>query len=200
MAFVGAEAVLDRSRDFIVKERISKGYRLKHIDEKLRKIRTRREARLMLKASEVIDAPKIADVGLYSIKMEFIDGLKLSEHLDGFSDEKRRKVCFSVGEGVGRMHNIDIIHGDLTTSNMILKNECVYFIDFGLGFVDKKAEHKAVDLHLIRQALESKHSLHSEDSFKWLVKGYKGSCRDANKILDRLEIVERRGRHKRKKN
>src|SRR3989338_6709944 len=82
------------------------------------------------------------------------------------SRTKKKKNCKVIGKNIALLHQQEIIHGDLTTSNMILKGEEVYFIDFGLSFIDPKAEHKAVDLHLLRQALESKHYKHYESSFR----------------------------------
>ena len=93
------------------------------------------------------------------------------------------------------MHNNNIIHGDLTTSNMILENE-IYFIDFGLSFFSDKTEDKAVDLHLLRHALESKHHKIFEKSFKAVLNGYKSKCRKYNETIKRLEKVESRGRYK----
>ena len=189
--FIGAEAVLRREGGIIIKERVSKGYRIPFIDDKLRKYRTRREAKLLLKCLGAANVPKVLDVSEYLIRMEFIDGKKLSSCLDEMSN--RKEICFKIGEEVCKMHNIDVIHGDLTTSNMILKEGKIFFIDFGLGFVDAKDEHKAVDIHLFRQALESKHSLHFDECFDAFLKGYKNE-----KVLKRLEVVEKRGRYKRK--
>ncbi len=64
-----------------------------------------------------------------------------------------------IGNLIGKMHNQNIIHGDLTTSNMIVNSneKKIYFIDFGLSFFSEKIEDKAVDLHLLKRALESKH-------------------------------------------
>jgi Kae1-associated kinase Bud32 len=90
-----------------------------------------------------------------------------------------------------------IIHGDLTTSNMILNSE-VFFIDFGLSFFSEKVEDKAVDLHLLRQALESKHYKVWEECFTAVRQGYEGTANDAELVLKRLEVVESRGRYKRK--
>ena len=86
--------------------------------------------------------------------MEFIDGKKLSDSLES---QDYKKICKQIAENITKMHNSGIIHGDLTTSNMIFKNNQVYFIDFGLAFHSSKVEDKAVDLHLLKQALEAKH-------------------------------------------
>ncbi|MCD4666208.1 Kae1-associated serine/threonine protein kinase [archaeon] len=194
----GAEAILYLDKNNLVKERIVKNYRLKEIDDSLRKSRTRREAKLLKKA-DVINVPKVIEVDDKSMKitMEYIQGDLIKDILDSLKEEERRNVCKQIGEEVANLHNLDIIHGDLTTSNMILKNSKVYFIDFGLGFVDPKVEHKAVDLHLLRQALESKHYKYFEDSFKHVLLGYKKS-KEYNEVLKRLKKVEKRGRYKSK--
>ena len=71
----------------------------------------------------------------------------------------------------------------------------IFFIDFGLGFISQKLEDKAVDLHLLKQALEAKHFKNWEILWKEVEKGYKSS-KDATKVLERLKAVERRGRYK----
>lgn len=196
----GAEAELYQVDGHLKKIRIAKGYRIKAIDDKIRKIRTRSEKKLLEKAYSVVDVPKVLnhDEKDMTVDMEFIDGKKLSEYLDEFNNDKREEICFIIGEQVGKLHNTDIIHGDLTTSNMILHKEKVYFVDFGLGFVSNKLEDKAVDLHLLKQALESKHYKHFEDSFKTVLNGYKKVCKDFNEIIIRLKKVEGRGRYKKK--
>ena len=78
---------------------------------------------------------------------------------------------------------------------MIYNNE-VYFIDFGLSFFSQKIEDKAVDLHLLRQALESKHYKVFNKAFKLVLKGYKRESENYDDIMNRLEKVEARGRNK----
>ncbi|MBW3023134.1 Kae1-associated serine/threonine protein kinase, partial [Candidatus Woesearchaeota archaeon] len=71
----------------------------------------------------------------------------------------------------------------------------IHFIDFGLGFFSEKAEDKAVDLHLIRQALESKHHKIWKQCFGHVLEGYKEYDKH-KEVFDRLKIVESRGRNK----
>ncbi len=197
----GAEAKLFKDNDLIIKERISKSYRIKELDDKIRKYRTRREITILEKASKIILVPKLDNTSSekeFKVVMDYIDGKKLAEHLDSFNDKKRLEICKIIGKQVALLHNNNIIHGDLTTSNMILKDNEVYFIDFGLSFIDQKEEHKAVDLHLLKQALESKHYKHYESSFKAVLEGYKETAKDYKEILDRLDKVEGRGRYKAK--
>ncbi|MEM4719744.1 MAG: phosphotransferase, partial [Candidatus Pacearchaeota archaeon] len=101
-----------------------------------------------------------------------------------------------VGQIIAKLHKEDIIHDDLTTSNMILKEDKIYVIDFGLSFISKRIEDKAVDLHLIKQSLEAKHWRNFKNLFEWLVKSYKENYEKAQEVLERLKKVEKRGRYK----
>lgn len=195
----GAEAILYIDKENMVKERIKKNYRLTEIDDKLRRFRTKRESRLLDKAN-MIKVPKVLNVDEenFKITMEFIEGQLLKDCLDIFNKNKRIKICTTIGREIGKLHDCSVIHGDLTTSNMILKNDEVYFIDFGLGFISNKIEDKAVDLHLLKQAFESKHYKTAEVDFNAVLEGYKKS-KDYKKVVERLKKVEERGRYKRKK-
>jgi TP53 regulating kinase-like protein len=214
----GAEAIIyltkdKEGKDIVIKERIPKSYRLAEIDNELRKSRTNREAKVI--QSMPVAAPKLyyVDNKTMKIEMEYIDGEKLSDVLEK-KDYKR--ICNEIGRMVAEMHSKDMIHGDLTTSNMILasgtkdkshnitqnktnqkiekqKKDSVYFIDFGLSFFSTKTEDKAVDLHLLRQALESRHYTIFEESFKEVLLGY-----DDKEVIKKLEDVEKRGRNKAK--
>jgi len=200
----GAEAniILIRAKGrepFIIKDRIKKNYRLSEIDDEIRSRRTRSEAKLLEKASQVINSPKPffepCIKNSSKLKMPFIEGKKLSDHLDSFPLKEEKKICRIIGENTAKLHDADIIHGDLTTSNMILKDEKVFFIDFGLGFGSHKIEDKAVDLHLLRQALEAKHFKHWKELFNEVSKGYSIS-KNHKLVLKQLEKVEKRGRYK----
>lgn len=193
----GAEAILIQKNNFIIKRRTKKSYRLSELDEKIRKQRTKRESRLLEKATKLIPIPKIQAISKEKkeISMEFIQGKKLSENLDNLKNKK--EVCETIGKQIAKLHDHDIIHGDLTTSNMILsdKDKKLYFIDFGLGFTSKRVEDKAVDLHLIKEALEAKHFKYAHVCFQAILDGYKTSTNHAQ-VLERLKKVEARGRYK----
>lgn len=190
----GAEATILLDGNRIIKDRVEKGYRLKEIDERLRKFRTRREAKVLNKLEEInFPAPKLHDMcdQAMQLRMEMIKGNKIRDIL------YRDPIALSeeIGRKIGVLHTNNIIHGDLTTSNMILENE-IKFIDFGLSFFSHKEEDKAVDLHLLRQALESKHYDIWEKCFEAAIKGYKATYPDHSVVLKRLEKVEARGRNK----
>ena len=196
----GAEAKLIKRGKVLVKDRINKNYRHKKIDSVLRKRRTRSEAKIISKVSLVIDVPKIRKIQDTKIEMDFISGRRLSDFLDEMSEKKSLNVCKIIGKSIAKIHDIDIIHGDLTTSNMIFKdkNKKVYFIDFGLSFHSHRIEDKAVDLHLLRQAFESKHFKRWGKYFRAVISSYKKS-NHAKDVLKQLEKVEMRGRYKAKK-
>ncbi len=196
----GAEAKLFKTGTIILKERVPKSYRLKEIDKKLRIQRTRSEAKILAKAAKVINVPKVinADETSGKIEMKFIEGKKIADCLNFLERRERLTICKQIGKETAQLHNAEIIHGDLTTSNMILNKNNIFFIDFGLSFIHTHPEHKAVDLHLLKQALESKHWKHFESSFEAVLEGYKEKVKNAEKILSRFEIVESRGRYKRK--
>ncbi|MBT7101901.1 Kae1-associated serine/threonine protein kinase [archaeon] len=190
----GAEAKIFHIRDKIVKDRIPKGYRHPQLDNQIRRRRTKSEAKLISKALALnINVPKIlADPGSSRmIHMQFIEGDRLSETLNSYPEKKQFKVMQQLGEQTALLHKNNIIHGDLTTSNTILSKDKLYIIDFGLGFISTKIEDKAVDLHLIKQALEAKHFQNHEALFKNFLKTYKDKT-----VIERLTIVEKRGRYK----
>ena len=184
----GAEAIIYLDKH-IIKDRIRKKYRLEQIDDKLRRFRTKREAKILTKLEQInFSAPRLINLEHQKIVMSEIKGKLVKDIL-----EKKDYIRLSkeIGKKIAILHDNDIIHGDLTTSNMIFNKE-IYLIDFGLSFFSAKIEDKAVDLHLLRQALESKHYKIWEKCFKAALQGYKAD----KEILKRLEIVEGRGRYK----
>ncbi len=193
----GAEAKLFLEKEGILKNRFRKSYRIKEIDDKLRGFRTRREAKILQKLEAInFPAPKlIKNDEKENLIIEKIEG-KLIKDILGKSDYTG--LCREIGRKVAILHNNTIIHGDLTTSNMILSDE-IYFIDFGLSFFSEKAEDRAVDLHLLKEGLESKHYKIWEDCFKAVLEAYKKEAKNSHQTLKRLEAVEKRGRYRARK-
>jgi len=195
----GAEAVLYKDNNQVIKERLSKGYRISQIDESLRAFRTRREAKVLQKLETLnFPAPRLQDFSdkRMSITMNFVPGDKLRDVLERGDDYQR--FARDVGRKVGLMHRNNIIHGDLTTSNMIVQPEKreITFIDFGLSVFTEKVEDKAVDLFLMDRAFESKHYQLYPRIFEEVLEGYKEEYPDAEKILERFKQVQMRGRNK----
>ena len=193
----GAEAKLFLEDGRILKERFAKTYRIPEIDDKLRGFRTRREAKVLHKLEMInFPAPKlIKSDEKEQILIEKIDGKLVKDILE---KKKYNRLSEEIGKKVAVLHNNLIIHGDLTTSNMIYSKE-IYFIDFGLSFFSEKAEDKAVDLHLLKEALESKHYKICEEAFKIVLESYKKEAKKSAETLKRLEKVEKRGRYRAKR-
>jgi Kae1-associated kinase Bud32 len=177
----GAEAVLSEAeiigKQVLVKTRIAKGYRLKEIDERLRRERTRSEARLLHKAKLAgVRCPTVLQVDNFEIYMTFIDGKR-----PGMDAEQ----CREAGELLAKLHESDIIHGDYTPANLLEEKGSFYVIDFGLGFVSKDIEDKAVDVFTMMRAVDEK------DAF---LDGYSKYSK-SDSVLKRLKKVEKRVRY-----
>ncbi|NJE42082.1 Kae1-associated kinase Bud32 [Thermococcus sp. GR6] len=185
----------------IIKHRIPKRYRIKEIDEGLRKERTVREARVLHKAKEFgVNCPYVYEVDLRDMKivMEFIDGERLKELLESVPMEERLNLCREIGRQVGKLHEAGIVHGDLTTSNMILRHGKVYLIDFGLADFDPTLEAQGVDLHLLKRAMESTHYTWFEKGFEAVLEGYAEvrGREKAEELKAKIEEIESRGRYR----
>lgn len=194
----GAESIIYLDNDSIVKERIKKSYRISEIDEKLRKERTRKEVKLLMDArARGIMTPKIVHVDEQDNKivMEHVEGRRVKELLESSDESTIAKICQNIGKVVGKLHANDIIHGDLTTSNMISNND-IYLIDFSLGDISRKIEDKGTDLKLLKDTIKSTHFKIFKTCWDNIVKGYRGEYADAEKILEKVEDIERRARYR----
>ncbi|MFB6294892.1 MAG: KEOPS complex kinase/ATPase Bud32 [Candidatus Nanohaloarchaea archaeon] len=190
-AYLGAEARVTVESDAVVKERISKQYRHDALDERLRRERTEQEARLLEKARQAgVNVPAVEEVDGFNLRMERVDGAVLR---DVFED--RTGVWPAIGEAVARLHDRNIIHGDLTTSNMLLQGGDVYFIDFGLGFFSERVEDRATDLHLLKEVLDSTHTAVADAAMDDILAAYRGQADDADAVLERFDEIEGRGRY-----
>ena len=183
----------------VKKQRISKSYRIKEIDTSLISSRTREEAKLMIEARlHGVAVPIIYDVDLQGgvITMEYLKGKRLKDILNNIDETERKRLCTKIGVSIARLHNHDIIHGDITTSNMILLNDQIHLIDFGLGCKDTELELKGVDLHVLMEAFSSTHCLYPQ-CFDYVLDGYKQEYRgDAQKVITKIEEIVRRGRYR----
>jgi Kae1-associated kinase Bud32 len=195
----GAEAILEKKGDKLIKDRIKKGYRIAEIDNKLRKERTKKEMNLILAARRYrVNVPNVYEKTSETIEMEFINGKTVRDILDKLKPEDLKEICEKIGINISKLHSAGIIHGDLTTSNMILKDNEIYLIDFGLGDFSNKIENKAVDLHLLKEALISKHNKIWERCFEIIIETYKANVKDSELVINRLNQIEKRGRYSRK--
>ncbi|HIH52393.1 MAG TPA: Kae1-associated serine/threonine protein kinase [Nanoarchaeota archaeon] len=194
----GAEALIYFDGKQVIKKRIPKSYRLPELDKKIIKRRTKSETKILKKASSISNVPcpnESKKEGI--ILMPLIDGEKLSEKLNSYEKKKQIEVMKKIGKEISKIHKEGIIHGDLTTSNMILKGNGVYIIDFGLGSLNGKDEQKGVDIHLLKEALDSKHFENSKNLFLAFKKGYESlNKNESKKVFEKLKKIEKRGRYK----
>jgi TP53 regulating kinase-like protein len=199
----GAEAEISLStfmgKTVVRKHRIPKAYRIKEIDSLLIAARTKEEAKLIAESRLYgVSVPIIYDVDLDNgiITMEYVAGKRIKDILNTLGESERQRICQKIGESIARLHNHDIIHGDITTSNMILFNDRVHFIDFGLGCKNSELEAKGVDLHVLMEAFESTHSRYSH-CFEYVFEGYKKEFSgDASAVMKKIEDIVRRGRYR----
>ncbi len=193
----GAEAHIYQKENEVIKHRISKSYRLPEIDKSLRQFRTRRESKVLEKLKAIgFPSPSLIETDDKDMKisMSLISGQKLRD----IFEQNPEKFGREIGQKIGILHNNNIVHADLTTSNMILNDNSIHLIDFGLSFFSHKTEDKAVDLHLLERAIESKHHSVYKTAIKEVIEGYKETNNDAEEILNRLKQVKLRGRYKQK--
>jgi TP53 regulating kinase-like protein len=201
----GAEANLYladwHGRRVILKKRLPKEYRPFKLDEQIRTYRTVHESQLMHEAKEAgVPTPKIflIDVKNTTIIMQFIEGKQIKLLLNDLSEIERRDLCFWIGQLIAKLHKKGVIHGDLTTSNMIMDARGkVFFVDFGLGEKSEELEARGVDLHLMKRALESTHYQFAESCYKSVIDGYGSllSSKELQNILEKIKEIERRGRY-----
>ncbi len=201
----GAEASLFledwHNRKVIMKRRLPKKYRLPELDLEIRSQRTVHEPNIIHKAKEAgVPTPTIfmVDVADANIIMEFVEGKQIKEILDHVSMEERLSLSDLIGGMIGRLHKHGIIHGDLTTSNMILTPYGkVVFVDFGLSERSKELESKGVDLHLMKRALQSTHYKFAKECFEAVMKGYTQVVgkEETKKVTEKIRQIEKRGRY-----
>jgi TP53 regulating kinase and related kinases len=195
----GAEAIVSQNKEEVIKERFSKQYRLPHLDESLRKFRTRREAKILQRLDDIgFPSPKLKSFcdNRMSIVMDFVPGETLKDVLKRGDDYQQ--LAKEMGEKIGMLHEKHIVHGDLTTSNMLVHQESheINFIDFGLSQFSEKVEDKAVDLFLLERSLASTHF--ELPLFDQVLAGYREGNPGFDDVLNRLEEVRKRGRNKSK--
>ncbi len=201
----GAEASLYlmnwQHRKVIAKKRLPKKYRPLSLDEQIRTYRTVHEPLLMHGAKQAgVPTPVVYQVNVKEamIIMEFIEGKQVKELLSSQSEKERKSICLKVGKSIGKLHKFGIVHGDLTTSNMILDSEGkIVFVDFGLGEKTNELEAMAVDLHLMKRGLQSTHFRFAEACFNTVIEGYSSvlGAEKSKQVLEKIGEIERRGRY-----
>nr|GEV98928.1 TP53-regulating kinase [Tanacetum cinerariifolium] len=182
-------------------ERFSKKYRHPTLDAKLTLKRLNAEARCLTKARKVgVVTPVLyaVDTVSHSLTFEYVEGLSVKDHflefgLKGVGLENTDEFALQIGNTIGKLHDGGVVHGDLTTSNMLWRDGKLVLIDFGLSFVSTLPEDKAVDLYVLERALLSMHSSLGNVMEKVLA-AYRKSSKQWCSTLNKLADVRQRGR------
>ena len=187
----GAEAIVTFRNGNAEKRRIPKLYRVPALDKRLITERTRAEARLIAAARKGgVPTPIMSDITADTIVMEQVKGTLLTQNLTEAAVHK-------AGRMIGKLHTSGIIHGDLTTSNMLLRENdgtCV-LIDFGLAQVNSEVEQRGVDVHVLFQTLESTAPDSSDVLKNAFAAGYAETFAGAADVITREHEIELRGRY-----
>ncbi|XP_035653482.1 EKC/KEOPS complex subunit TP53RK isoform X1 [Oncorhynchus keta] len=211
----GAEARVYRGsflgKPTIVKERFPKLYRHPLLDEKLTHRRTVQEVRSILRCRKAgISAPVVyfVDYTSHCIFLEDIVGsITVRDHIASTPlssaqkppEERLDQLAKKMGQILAKMHDEDVVHGDLTTSNMLLKagtesgDTELVLIDFGLSYISALPEDKGVDMYVLEKAFLSTHP-NTEALFEKLLKAYAASSKKSHAVIKKLDEVRLRGR------
>lgn len=197
----GSESIVYESKEgFLIKYRMKKSYRIKEIDLELRSKRTKFEKKILEKLEKNgVKVPKIfyfkhLDLTGFPFEEEFtilMEKIEINEKCDS-NLYKNQEFLFNLGVLINSMHNLNVIHGDLTPLN-VLKNDFIYIIDFGLSFISVKSEDKAVDLYVLEKSVDSMFGV----EIKSFYDGYLSkSDENSLKVIEKLKEVRKRGRKK----
>jgi TP53 regulating kinase-like protein len=221
-----------------LKYRPPKPYRHPTLDARLTRARILAEARVLVRCRrDGVPVPAVyaVDEGAGWLMMEWVEGVPvrvgvnawLGERVgreEGKEEEEQTTtgsgkegedqkplvdIMRRVGAAVGKLHRTGIVHGDLTTSNMMLRPREggeegnsererllegeIVLIDFGLATQSAAEEDRAVDLYVLERAFGSTHP-RAESFFDEVLAGYRESFKQAPQVLKKLEDVRMRGR------
>ena len=161
----GAESVIYKVEHwgsiYVLKWRQSKPYLLQDIDSYLRKSRTSKECKMMTVSRSLgVPTPAVYSVDLneHTILMDFIPGTQFKQLAGQVSQTDLVTLSRSFGRLIALLHDGNVVHGDPTTSNVIVDERSrLWIVDFGLSETNATVEMKGVDLHLIYRAFETTH-------------------------------------------
>jgi TP53 regulating kinase and related kinases len=186
----------------VFKVRVPLPYRLPVLDEAIRHQRTVREAQMIHAArSAGVQSPHIYDVDLAAatLVLEHISGQRLKDlipHLDG---RRTSRLLSRLGSVAASLHKGGIMHGDLTTANVIVRDGDLVLLDFGLALHSDRVEDHAVDLRLIKETLTGAHPTIARAGMRSLLEGYAAVAGPARgrAVQRQVRSIERRGRYAR---
>ncbi|MCX8183168.1 MAG: Kae1-associated kinase Bud32 [Crenarchaeota archaeon] len=196
--YQGAEAIVDLcewfGKEVVVKTRVAKSYRVRELDDLIRRSRTIREASLLSSAKKAgVNTPFVYHVN--PVEGRIIMSYAGSQSLRNMQGSSMFASLISMlGDSVGRLHSVGIVHGDLTLSNVLVSEDRLTLIDFGLGEFSNEVEKKAEDVYTFFSNLTMLHD--SETLMKLFLKGYRASAGEsAARVEERLREIGSRGRY-----
>jgi len=188
----------------IFKHRIPKNYRISPLDQSIRTMRTLNEGRALIKVKEYgVNVPQVYEIDAHNsiIIMKYIEGQKLKDLMDKIPISEKVSIFKEVGQQIATLHINGHVHGDITTSNIIITNKKkIFLIDFGLHDYSDSIEDKSVDLHLFKRVLISTHGSDFLPCFKSFIEGYRSEYKsfevnDSDQIIRNITVIENRGRY-----
>ncbi|KAB0791489.1 hypothetical protein PPYR_03289 [Photinus pyralis] len=210
----GAEARIYKGvylgKPTLVKQRFEKKYRHPDLDSTLTKERIKAESRAIVRCKSAgIETPALYLINLKtrSLYLEYFEhSITAKDFIKEASDELIEKVANDIGAVLAKLHGNNIIHGDLTTSNILLVNKRgtddytdysqvkLVLIDFGLAHIDSSPEDKGVDLYVLERAIISIHN-NPDRIFGLILKAYQNEYTSGHiEVLNKLDEVRSRGR------
>lgn len=196
--YQGAEAVIDlcewMGTRIVVKTRVAKGYRIRELDESIRRSRTIREASLLSSAKKAgVETPFVYHVNPTEgwILMSYVEG----ESLRSMQDSNMfQSLVNRLGSIVGKLHSAGMVHGDLTPANVLVSGDRLILIDFGLGEYSNEVEKRAEDVYTLVSSLSALPD--AETLVKLFLEGYRLSAGEsAGRVEERLREIGSRGRY-----
>ncbi|MFW6018407.1 MAG: bifunctional N(6)-L-threonylcarbamoyladenine synthase/serine/threonine protein kinase [Halapricum sp.] len=189
-ALQGAEATVTIEDRTVTKRRQPRAYRHERLDGRLRRERTRLEARLTSQARRVgVPTPVLEDVDPERGRLVF-ERVGVSD----LREEPTESRIRAVARHLAAIHDAGFVHGDPTTRNVRLSAERTYLIDFGLGYFTDDPEDYAMDLHVFDQSLTG-----TADDSEPLIAAAREAYREASSqpepVLDSLRAIDGRGRY-----
>jgi len=191
--YQGAEAIIEKIDNKVIKRRIPKSYRIRELDEKLRRERNKKEIKILKEVRRLgINVPQVFEEGEFEFSMEFVDGKKLKEVIN---PENFPFFAREIAKIVSTLHSQNIVHNDLTLSNMLFSGNKIYLIDFGLSDFETSLEKKAEDLLTLYYSVKSSFPEYWKEFMEIFFSEYEKNALDGKKVVDRFEKILKRGRY-----
>lgn len=199
----GAEAEIYLAELFgtkvIIKRRVYKPYRSETFNRLFITSRTRTEAKILSElyiAGLSVPAVLFVDEEEGVLGIEYVEGERLSEVLNFLKERDLENIARELGSFAGRMHSLNIYHGDFTLANVIISGRGLYVIDFGLAGYSTDIEEYAIDLHLMLRSVHATRpevlSIFEKHMLESYVEYYQ---KDGINVIKRLKEVRARGRY-----